>query len=87
MGKGQENGPVETQNKQKQDRAMEAGRRTKEEIVKWNQMTALKFQTGGWGGDIRHARPPFGVYETTTTVLIIIMYYFVCHSSNWSTLQ
>ena len=33
------------------------GRRTREEIAKWNQMTALRFQTGG--GDIRHPRPPF----------------------------
>ena len=29
----------------------------REEIAKWNQMTALRFQTGG---DIRHPRPPFG---------------------------
>ena len=33
------------------------GRRTREEMAKWNQMTALRFQTGG---DIRHQRPPFG---------------------------
>ena len=32
-------------------------RRTREEIAKWNQMTALRFQTGG---DIRHPQPPFG---------------------------
>ena len=35
------------------------GRRKREEIAKWNQMTALRFQTGG---DIRHPRPPFGGY-------------------------
>ena len=29
------------------------GRRTREEIAKWNQMTALKFQTGG-----RHQTSP-----------------------------
>ena len=32
------------------------GRRTREEVVKWNQMTALRFRTGG-----RHqASPAFG---------------------------
>ena len=25
--------------------------------VEWNQMTALRFETGG---DVRHPRPPFG---------------------------
>ena len=28
------------------------GRRTREEIAKWNQMTALRFQTGGETSDI-----------------------------------
>ena len=32
-------------------------RRTREEIVKWNQMTALRLQTEG---DIGHPRPLFG---------------------------
>ena len=31
----------------KTKRVTELGRRTREEIVKWNQMTALRFQTGG----------------------------------------
>ena len=31
------------------------GRRTREDIAKWNEMTALRFQTGG---DIKHPRPP-----------------------------
>ena len=26
---------------------MEIGRRTREEVVKWNQVTVLRFQTGG----------------------------------------
>ena len=34
------------------------GRTTRWQIERWNQMTALRFQTGG--GDIRRARPPFG---------------------------
>ena len=35
------------QKKDKTERAMGVGRRTKEVIVKWNQMTALRFKTGG----------------------------------------
>ena len=47
--------------KDKTERVIGLGRRTREEIVKWNQMTALRFQTGEGGGeDIRHPRPPFG---------------------------
>ena len=42
----------------KTDRVTGLGRRTREEIAKWNQTTALRFQTGG--GDIRHPWPPFG---------------------------
>ena len=42
----------------KTERVIGLGRRTSEEIAKWNQMTALRFQTGG--GDIRNPRPPFG---------------------------
>ena len=45
-GKGQENGTV-GRKKDKTERAMGVGRRTREEIVKWNQMTALRVQTGG----------------------------------------
>ena len=30
------------------------------QVEKWNQMTALRFQTGG-RGDIRRARPAFGI--------------------------
>ena len=33
--------------KKKTERVIGLGRRTKEEIVKWNQMTALRFYTGG----------------------------------------
>ena len=43
----------------KTERVAGLGRRTREEIAKWNQMTALRFQTGG-RLDIRHPRPPFG---------------------------
>ena len=31
----------------KTERVTGLGRRTREEIAKWNQMTALRFQTGG----------------------------------------
>ena len=43
----------------KTERVTGLSRRTRVEIVKWNQMTALRFQTGGAGG-IRHPRPPSG---------------------------
>ena len=43
--------------KRKTERVTGLGRKTREEIVKWNQMTALRFQTGG---DIRPSRPPLG---------------------------
>ena len=39
-----ENGPVGR--KKTKQRAIGVGRRTREEIAKWNQMTALRFQTG-----------------------------------------
>ena len=35
------------QKKDKMERVIGLGRRTREEIIKWNQMTALRFQTGG----------------------------------------
>ena len=43
--------------KDKTERVTGLGRRTREEIAKWNQMTALRFRQGG---DIRHPRPSFG---------------------------
>ena len=48
----------EKQKKDKTERGTRLGRRTREVTVKWNQMTALRFQTGE--RDIRHPRPPFG---------------------------
>ena len=33
--------------KDKTERVTGLGRRTRKEIAKWNQMTALRFQTGG----------------------------------------
>ena len=49
----------------KTERVTGLGRRTREEIVKWNQMTALRSRQGG---DIRHPQPPFGgrLMETWT---------------------
>ena len=40
--------------KDKTERVAGLGRRTREEIAKWNKTTALRLQTGG---DIRHPRP------------------------------
>ena len=46
--RNQENGPVGRKKKRrKTERAMRVSRRTGVETVKWNQMTALRFQTGG----------------------------------------
>ena len=52
--------------KDKTERVTGLGRRTREEITKWNQMTALIPDRGG-GGDIRHPRPPFRVYSRVRT--------------------
>ena len=40
------------QTKDKTERVIGLSRRTREEIVNWNQMTALKFQTRGETSDI-----------------------------------
>ena len=44
----QENGPA-GRKKDMSERVARLGRNTREEIVKWNKMTALRFQTGGGG--------------------------------------
>ena len=44
--------------KDKTDRVTGLGRRTRKEIAKWNQMTALRFQTGGGGGWWIHETAP-----------------------------
>ena len=45
---------MDQQAEKKKDKTVRATglgrRRTREEIVKWNQMIALRFQTGGGGG-------------------------------------
>ena len=60
------------QEKDTTERAMGAGRKTRDHIVKWNQMTALRLFTvssmSGYGGDSRHPRPPFGVHTTGVIV-------------------
>ena len=57
--------------KDKTERVTGLGRRTREEIAKWNQITALRFEipdgAGGEGGGIRHPRPPFGVHISGTS--------------------
>ena len=42
----------QAEKKDNTERVTGLGRRTREEIVKWNQMTALRFQTGGETSDI-----------------------------------
>ena len=59
-GKSQENGPA-GRKKDKAERTMGVGRKTREETMKYNQTTALRFQTGGK----RHQTSPaflWGVY-------------------------
>ena len=46
LEKVHENGPA-GRKKKKTERVIGLGRRTRQEIVKWNQMAALRFQTGG----------------------------------------
>ena len=43
--------------KDKTERVTGVGRKTREEIAKWNKIIALRFQTGGETSDIP---PPFG---------------------------
>ena len=46
--------------KDKTERVTGLGRRTREEIAKWNQMTALRFQIGG-----RHQTSPASLRGNT----------------------
>ena len=46
-GKSLEERSSRLQEKDMTERVTGLGRRTREEIAKWNQMTALRFQTGG----------------------------------------
>ena len=48
----------------KTERVTGLGRRTREEIAKWNQMTALRFQTGG-----RHQTSPASLRGHDNTML------------------
>ena len=54
LEKVQENRPAGRKKKEedKIERVTGLGRKTREEIVKWNQMTGLRFQTGGETSDI-----------------------------------
>ena len=48
MGVGRKNnGSRQKEQWEQAERTMGVGRRRREEIVNWNQMTALRFQTGG----------------------------------------
>ena len=51
LEKVQQNGPA-SRKKNMTERVLGLGRRTRQEIVKWNQMTTLRFQTGGETSDI-----------------------------------
>ena len=45
-GKVQKNGPAGRKKKDKTERVTGLGRRTREEMVKWNQMTVLRLDRG-----------------------------------------
>ena len=53
---------MDQQVEKKTERVAELGRRTREEIVKWNQMTALRFQTGE-----RHQTSPASIRGVART--------------------
>ena len=50
LEKAEKKGPAGRNDKT--ERVTGLGRRTREEIARWNQMTALRFQTGGETSDI-----------------------------------
>ena len=74
-GKNQDNSPVDRRGKKKKKkkakRVTGLGRRTKEEIVKWNRMTALSFPGGG--GGISGTDPTFGSPEEVVQVLELVL--------------
>ena len=55
--KSQENGPLAEKRQDRKSKRIRQKEKQTEETGKGNQITALRFQTGG---DIRHPRPPFG---------------------------
>ena len=54
------------QKKDTTERAVGIGRKPRDQTVKWNHMTALRFHRKG--GDIRHPRPPLGILTTGVIV-------------------
>ena len=71
--------------KGKTERVAGLGRRTREQIAKWNQMTALRFQTGG-----RHQTSPAslrGVRKDRRTVFEISCCSIVCRGESNSVLK
>ena len=58
-GKSLEERSSRLQEKDMTKRVTGLGRRTRQEIAKWNQMTALRFQTGG-----RHQTSPASLRGT-----------------------
>ena len=57
--------------KDKTNRATGAGRRTRQEIDKWNQIIALASRQQG---DIKHPRPPFGGYDKVRQDYVYFVY-------------
>ena len=63
-------GSRQKKKRKKTERVTGLGRKTREEIVKWNQMTALRFQTGG--RDIRHPQPPFRGLNPDIYIFLVV---------------
>ena len=68
--------------KDKTERVTGLGRRTREEIAKWNQMTALRFQTGG-----RHQTSPASLRGVYSVVLFSILLRIAKYSAIRYTVQ
>ena len=56
--------------KDKTERTTGLGRRTREKVAKWNQMTALRFQTGG-----RHQTSPASLWVPAKQVITVASFY------------
>ena len=56
----------QAEKKHKTEEVIGLGRRTREEIVKWNQMSTLRFQAGG---DIRH---PWSSFRDLNSIILSV---------------
>ena len=69
----------QAEKKDKTERITGQGRKTREEIVNWNQMTALKFQTGGETSDIPGLPSGVSCEKAILKSIIIAIQILICH--------